>query len=230
MCVQKPTSKAERKITTSGVVYYEDTPAGHAAAAEDMQSGMGPGGGEGAHPGEPVENPNPPDTKDCTTYTDSLWDTACSKYYKFSNMKMRPAQQNGLTPAHIACNWQKLCQNVLDPIAAGGQKISINSAFRTTAFNASLGNSSKTSDHMTGCAADISAGSVEANKALFKWIGKNINGAFSQMIFEGRWVHVAFAGASAASVVVLVARGGGPPYQNGGGRSGSALPPDLKWA
>jgi hypothetical protein len=230
MCVSKPVGRAGRQVTASGLVYYEDTPAGHAAAVEDMQSSTGTGTGESAHPGQPTENPNPPDTKDCTTYTDSLWDTACSKYYKFANMKMKPAQQSGLTAAQIACNWQKLCQNVLDPVVAGGNKININSGFRTAAFNASLGNSSKTSDHMTGCATDISAGSPEANKELFKWIGKNINNVFSQLIFEGRWVHVAYAGASPASVAVLVARNGSAPYVNGGGRSGSALPPDLKWA
>lgn len=230
MCFQKPTSRGAREITPGGLVYYADTPEGNAAQAADLQAAQGPGGGETSHPGEPTENPNPPDTKDCTTFTDSLWDTACSKYYKFANMKMKPVAQNGLTAAQIACNWQKLCQNVLDPLAAGGQKVSINSAFRTQAFNASLGNSSKTSDHMTGCAVDISAGSPEANKALFKWIGKNLNSAFSQVIFEVRWVHVSYAGASPASVAVLSTRTGSAPYQNGGGKSGSALPPDLRWA
>jgi zinc D-Ala-D-Ala carboxypeptidase len=226
MCDVKPTTNGARKVTPSGIVYYDNTPEGHAAQAADMNGGSG---GEAGHPGDPQENPNPPDTTDCTTFTDSLWDTACSKYYKFANMKMKPVAQNGLTNGQIACNWQKLCQNILDPLSAGGQKVSINSGFRSAAFNASLGSSSKTSDHMTGCASDISAGSVEANKELFKYIGRS-GLPFSQLIFEGRWVHVAYGGASPSSVAVLVARGGSGPYQNGGGRSGSALPPDLRWA
>jgi hypothetical protein len=228
MCTTKPTANGARKTTPGGLVYYADTPEGHAAQAADMN--MGPGGGESSHPPGPQENPNPPDTRDCTTYTDSLWDTACSKYYKFANMKMKPADQNGLTGAQIACNWQKLCQNILDPIAKDGPKVSINSAFRTVAFNNSLGNSSKTSDHMTGCAVDISAGSPDANKELFKWIGQHLNSSFSQLIYETRWVHVAYGGATSANVAVLATRTGAPPYQNGGGKSGSSLPPDLKWA
>jgi hypothetical protein len=72
-------------------------------------------------------------------------------------------------------------------------------------------------------------GNIEKNKSLFKWIGKNINPAFSQIIFEGNWVHVSYRGRSPASAAVLVTRTGKPPYQNGGGYSGSALPPDLKW-
>jgi hypothetical protein len=232
MCVAKPKARGARQVTPSGVVYYDDTPEGNAAQAEDMAKEMGPGAGESAHPGDAEIPPTapPPDTKDCTTYTDAMWDTSCSKYFKFSQMKMKPSAQNGLTAAQVACNWQKLCQNILDPIVAGGLKININSAFRSEAFNASLGNSSKTSDHMTGCAADLSMGSPEGNKQLFKWIGKNLNPAFSQVIFEGKWVHVAYKGRSPESVCVLVTRSGAAPYANGGGRPGSKLDPDLKWA
>ena len=239
MCKMKPTANAARKVTPTGEVYYEDTPAGHAAQIEDMNKSMGPGAGEGqqdntgAKPGADDTSPPPPpnvDTKDCTTYTDAMWDTACSKYFKFSQMKMKPSDQNGLKAAEIACNWQHLCQNVLDPIVEAGIKVKINSGFRTLAFNASLGNASKTSDHLLGCATDIQIGGEAANKDLYKWIGKNLNSVFSQLIYEGLWVHVAYKGRSPESVSVLVARNGGPPYQNGGGRSGANLPPDLKWA
>jgi len=224
MCTVKPVGNGGRKTTPSGIIFYEDTKEGHAAQVQDVNATMGSGSGEAVHP-EPGGPPPPASTtEDCTTYTDKLWDTSCSKYFKFAQMKMKPE-----TPA-IACAWQNLCKEILDKIIdTKGPNFSINSAYRTPAFNASLGNSSKTSDHLSGAACDISAGSPEKNKELFKHIGKN-NLPFSQLIFEGRWVHVAFNGKSPASVIVLVARGGSAPYENGGGKNGSRLPPDLKWA
>lgn len=230
MCKMKPTVNAARKVTPSGEVYYEDTPAGHAAAREDMQSTMGVGIGEESQEetgGKPPDQPVP-DTKDCSTYTDAMWDTNCSKHFKFSQMKYKPTQTGNFTPAQIACNWQKLCQNILDPIKDAGFPITISSGYRSPAFNASIGGSN-TSDHCYACSADIqllNGDAVENAKKLFKWIGKN-NLPFSQVIFEGRWVHIAYNGKSPASVAVLVTRNGKAPYQNGGGRSGSALPPDL---
>ena len=223
MCDQKPPTVEKRNTTESGVVWYDDTPEGHAAQAADEAAAVGPGSAEPAHPepADPPEEQKPP-SEDCKDYTDSMWDTACSKYFKYSQMKMKPD-----TPT-IACNWQHLCQEILDKIIDGGQKFSINSAYRSSAYNAKIGGAKK-SDHLTGCAADITAGSVEKNKALFKWIGKT-GLPFSQIIFEGNWIHVAYNGASPASVAVLVTRTGKAPYANGGGRSGSALPPDLKWA
>ena len=170
MCTVKPVGNGGRKTTPSGIIYYEDTAEGHAAQQEDMVKSMGPGAGESAHPGEAdiPPNPNPPDTKDCTAYTDAMWDTSCSKYFKFSQMKMKPEAQKGLTVAQIACNWQKLCQNILDPIQEAGMKLNFNSAFRTVAFNTQI-KGSPVSDHLTGCAVDIQIGNAEANKKLFNW-------------------------------------------------------------
>lgn len=232
MCKMKPTAIAARKVTPAGEVYYEDTPAGHAAAREDMQATMGAGAEETAQGevGPPGETP-PTDTKDCSTYTDAMWDTNCSKHFRFSQMKYKPVQTGKLSPAEIACNWQKLCQNILDPIKDAGFPITISSGYRSPAFNASIGGSN-TSDHCFAKSADIqllSGDAVENAKKLFKWIGK-AGIPYSQVIFEGRWVHVAYNGGSPASVVVLATRTGKAPYQNGGGRSGSRLDPDLKWA
>lgn len=223
MCEQKTPSEEGRATTESGIVWYPDTAAGHAAAAADEAKTMGPGSAE-AHPEPPGEAPPAPATpsEDCKDYNDSMWDTSCSKHFKYAQMRMKPD-----TP-EIACNWQHLCQEILDKIVDAGFKFNINSAYRNKAYNAKIGGS-KTSDHCTGKAADIAMGSVEKNKELFKWIGKS-GLPFSQMIFEGNWVHIAYNGASAASVAVLVTRTGKPAYQNGGGKSGSALPPDLKWA
>lgn len=230
MCDAKPVGNGARKRTPSGIIYYDDTPEGHAAAAEDQRATQGGGDiGEATQP--PGEEPLPPDTSDCTTYTDAMWDTACSKYYKFAHMKYKPQPNGGQSAAQIACNWQKLCRNILDPIRDAGFPITISSGYRSPSFNASIGGSN-TSDHVYACATDIqllNGDAVENAKKLFKWIGKS-GLPFSQLIFEGRWVHVSYGGRSSPSVAVLVARNGKAPYQNGGGRAGPALPPDLKWA
>jgi hypothetical protein len=151
-------------------------------------------------------------------------------------MKYKPVANDEakLTATQIACNWQKLCQNILDPIVDAGFKITISSGYRTPAFDKSLGAKNSIGDHPCGRATDIQIlgqGDVTENaKKLFKHIGKNLNGSFSQLIFEGRWVHVAHGGNSPEIVSVLVARTGAAPYQKGGGKSGSALPEDLRWA
>jgi hypothetical protein len=146
-------------------------------------------------------------------------------------MKYKPQAHGGHSATQIACNWQKLCKNILDPIRDAGFPISISSGYRSPSFNASIGGSN-TSDHVYACAADIqllNGDAVENAKKLFKWIGK-AGLPYSQVIFEGRWVHVSYGGRSPSSVAVLATRNGKAPYQNGGGRSGASLPPDLKWA
>lgn len=221
-------------VTAGGLTYYLDTPEGHAALAKAETRGVGPAilaPHEGPpEPGTAEEpTPPPPSGSTCENYTDAMFDELCSKYFKYGQMKMKPSAQLGLTAPNIACNWQNLCKNILDPIRDAGFVFNINSGFRTLAYNRSIGSASTTSDHLTGCAADLSMGNVEKNKLLFKWVGKNVNPDFSQIIFEGNWVHVSYRGRSPAAAAVLVTRTGKPPYQNGGGYSGNLLPPDLKW-
>lgn len=221
-------------VTESGLKYYLDTPAGHASAKADMAATMGPGSGEGTQPPPPVLQPSPPEG--CENYDDSMWDKPCSKYYKFAHMKYKPVAnpEANLTAQQIACNWQRTCQNVLDPLVDAGFRITISSGYRTPAFDKSLGAKNSIGDHPCGRAVDIQilgqGDPSEKAKELFKYIGKNMSAKFSQIIYEGRWVHVAHAGNSPDIVSVLVARTGAAPYQKGGGKSGSALPPDLKWA
>lgn len=224
MCDTKAPGSGTRLTTESGVIYYPNTPEGDAAMRSDMAKTMGAGAGEDSQP--PDDSPpdaNPP--TDCAEYTDSMWDKNCSKSFRYSNMGRKPVGGSVDTKT-AACNWKALCENLLDPIKAQFPGMSISSGFRPTTFNGS------TSDHTKGKASDIQllqGDAVEGAKKMFKWIGKS-GLPFSQLIFEGRWVHVAYNGSSPSSVAVLVARNGAAPYQNGGGRSGSALPPDLKWA
>lgn len=234
MCEQKPATNTARRTTESGIVYYDDTPEGHAAAKEDMGKTMGPGAGEGQQPPPPQENPNPPEG--CGEYTDAMWDKPCSKYFKFAHMKYKPVAnpEANLNVTQVACNWQKTCQNILDPLIDAGFKLTISSGYRTPAFDKTLGAKNSIGDHPCGRAVDIQilgqGDPSEKAKDLFKYVGKNMSSSFSQLIYEGRWVHVAHGGNSPASVAVLVARSGSAPYQQVGGKAGTSLPPDLKWA
>ncbi len=234
MCDAKAPAAGKRLTTESGVIYYPNDAEGYAAAKEDMAATMGAGSGEGQQPPPPKENPNPPEG--CGEYNDSMWDKPCSKYFKFSHMKYKPVAnpEAKLTAQQIACNWQKTCQNILDPIVDAGFKITISSGYRTPEFDKSLGAKNSIGDHPCGRATDIQilgqGDPALKAKDLFKFIGKNLNSTFSQLIYEGRWVHVAYGGNSLPIVSVLVARNGAAPYEKVGGRSGSGLPPDLKWA
>lgn len=114
-----------------------------------------------------------------------------SKYFRLSDSKMPIQAQNGLTKQQIECNWIALCTNILDRLRDDGFTFSINSGFRTTEYNQTVGGSNN-SDHSIGCAVDIRAGNVEANKKLFRHILNNY--PYSQLIFEGNWIHIAYNG------------------------------------
>lgn len=90
-------------------------------------------------------------------------------------------------------NIYRLVKNVLDPLRkAYGKPIRISSGYRSPKLNAIVGGS-PTSDHMTGCAADIQ--SIPASKSehqkLFELILK-LDLPFDQLIDEKgmEWVHV----------------------------------------
>lgn len=95
-------------------------------------------------------------------------------------------------------NWDQinalmnLIKYVLDPLRSLYKKaISVSSGFRSEALNEAV-NGSKTSQHMKGEAADITAGSKKANMKLFELIRDNLT--FDQLIDENdySWIHVSF--------------------------------------
>lgn len=87
---------------------------------------------------------------------------------------------------------QKLVDNVLDPLREWyGKPIIVNSGYRCEALNKAVGGASN-SQHKSGEAADITAGSKEENKKLFEYIKDNL--PFDQLIDESNftWVHVSY--------------------------------------
>ena len=89
-----------------------------------------------------------------------------------------------------------LVTHVLDPLREMyGKPITVNSGYRCPKLNAAVGGA-KTSQHMRGEAADITAGSKTENKKLFELIRDNL--PFDQLIDESNysWVHVSYVSTS----------------------------------
>lgn len=101
-------------------------------------------------------------------------------------------------PAGAKCNITALVDNVLDPLReAWGKPLTVTSGYRCPALNKAVGGS-RTSQHMTGQAADISTGNIVDNARLFHLIIDS-KLPFDQLIFEKgdinvgpAWVHVSY--------------------------------------
>lgn len=96
--------------------------------------------------------------------------------------------------SEVVNNLEKLVEYILDPLRERyGKPIHVNGAYRCPALNKAVGGS-KTSQHMLGLAADITAGSVAKNKILFNLI-QELNLPFDQLIDEKnfRWIHVSYS-------------------------------------
>ena len=99
------------------------------------------------------------------------------------------------TPNSIVINnLQLLVEHILDPLRERyGKPIYVNSGYRSPALNKAI-NGAKTSQHMKGLAADITAGSATNNKILFELV-QELKLPFDQLIDEKnfRWIHVSYA-------------------------------------
>lgn len=94
----------------------------------------------------------------------------------------------------ILKNLEQLVDNILDPLRKEyGKPIIVNSGYRCPALNKAVGGS-KTSHHMLGLAADITAGSPIKNKQLFD-LAQKLDLPYDQLIDEKhfQWVHVSFS-------------------------------------
>lgn len=93
-------------------------------------------------------------------------------------------------------NLKALVENILDPLReAWGRPIIVSSAYRCEALNKSVGGS-KTSQHMTGEAADIRTmtDTKEDNERLYNLI-KDLNLPVDQCIneYDFDWIHVSYS-------------------------------------
>lgn len=117
------------------------------------------------------------------------------KYFTIKELcRSTTAKKLGIdnTPtAQAVDNMTRLINLVLDPLReAYGKPITTNSGYRSPALNAVTKGASKTSQHMTGEAVDITVKSKKGNKWLFDYIKDNL--PFDQLIDEYNysWVHV----------------------------------------
>ena len=96
------------------------------------------------------------------------------KYFTIKELcKSSTAIEKGIdiTPnSEIVNNLKRLVEYILDPLRERyGKPIIVNSGYRCPALNKAV-NGSKTSQHVKGLAADITAGSPAKNKILFNLI------------------------------------------------------------
>lgn len=98
---------------------------------------------------------------------------------------------NTPTPAVVA-NLEYLVANVLDPVREiYGKPITVNCGYRSPEVNRKVGGVAN-SQHLTGEAADITAGSKRENEILYEVI--RLRGKFDQLINEKdfSWIHVSY--------------------------------------
>lgn len=108
-----------------------------------------------------------------------------------SNTADRLGINNRCRQEHVV-SLTALVDNVLDPLREWwGKPLIVSSGYRCPELNAAV-KGSKTSQHMSGQAADIDTGDRQQNKLLFEYIRKNL--PFDQLIDESNsaWVHVSY--------------------------------------
>lgn len=112
-----------------------------------------------------------------------------SNYAIQHNISNSPTQE-------VEENLNQLVDKILDPLReAWGRAIIVNSGYRCPELNSKIGGA-KTSQHITGQAADIQtvSDSKEDNKKLFKLI-QTLELPFDQLINESdySWIHVSYS-------------------------------------
>lgn len=93
----------------------------------------------------------------------------------------------------VTRNLTALTEAVLDPLrAAWGRPITVNSGYRCPALNTAV-KGAASSQHLRGCAADISAGSTSDNRKLMDLCAR-LGLPYDQLIDEYgyRWIHVSY--------------------------------------
>lgn len=100
-------------------------------------------------------------------------------------------------------NLLDLCEKVLDPLRiAFGKPLIVNSGYRSRFVNESVGGVS-TSQHLTGCAADLSVRSDCSLSELFELV-QELHLPFDQLIYykKRKFIHVSWSPCPRSQVIV----------------------------
>ena len=114
------------------------------------------------------------------------------KYFSLSELTRTNKNLPNVPNSQQIENLQKLVENILDPLREKyGNPIRVNSGFRSAKVNEAV-KGAKNSEHLSGCAADITAGNKTENCILFQLIRDNFT--FRQLIneYDYSWIHVSF--------------------------------------
>ncbi len=119
----------------------------------------------------------------------------CMKFFDETELTASAtAQARGIDntpPSQAVAALKRLVENVLDPLReAFGAPIYVNSGYRCAALNVLVGGV-KTSQHLRGEAADVTAGSRDANIRLWRLL-KRLRLPVDQAINEHdyAWIHI----------------------------------------
>lgn len=102
----------------------------------------------------------------------------------------------GMTSSEIVCNLKLLAINCLDPIKSRFPNMIITNTWRSEKVNTKVGGS-KTSDHLTGCAADIQFSGFDRAKYYEAVVEiQKMLPAYRQLILEYKgsstWIHISY--------------------------------------
>ena len=101
-------------------------------------------------------------------------------------------------------NMERVAEMCFEPLRVWYNKpIKVNSFFRCDALNKAV-KGSKSSQHCTGEAIDLTAGSKEENKKLFDWCKSNLE--FDQLIneYDYSWVHISYKQKGNRNMVLII--------------------------
>lgn len=102
---------------------------------------------------------------------------------------------NSVRDPQVVNNLRRLCEKVLEPLRQHfNVPIVVNSGYRCARLNAAVGGA-RNSNHLTGCAADLSVPSEAVATQWFSWLKANTD--YDELIQERTsqgslpWIHVA---------------------------------------
>lgn len=118
----------------------------------------------------------------------------------------RTVLQNNIPDWYSLENLLILCEKILDPLReAYGKPLFVNSGYRSSFLNKSVGGVS-VSQHLVGCAADLSVGSDCSDRSLSELFDlvQELHLPFDQLIYykKRKFIHVSWSPYPRSQVIV----------------------------